>query len=585
MATGSTYKKYGFSTPDLSGLVEGQKATGQGFKDALSGVDSLLQEAKKGYAETNTLNMQNYLKNKIKSAGLGGEKIDTTDIKSKFGDLINMKDIDTAISGQTKELEKDAINTASGLAAKTISEGGDALESRRVFEKSLRDAGANDKLIGIASQSYNDANAVKFQDMATLQKRKTEARSNAFLDELATGTERDVAIASLTNDLPKDQLAAEKRRLKGLWESTKDLTQTQRADRKYHMELNNNQGQLKIQRAQSVVDALTDKQVEAQDAGISKNSYALSDSLSQELGSSPVDAIGKQVTNIWESMSSSDDAQELQAMQKELIATGANTDDINAAVVQAYQEDGGSGDALGFKDISGAGMKYILNRSKQLVEATKNATSVNSELSAARLAVSAVSAKVADDATRLRQKLTKAGERSNLGIEGPGINDMATGEFKNRLSAQSQTPAAGTVDPQAVIKPEPDGDANPPPISPKDYLNYGNQVDNREGNSATEFLRRVKAGDASINPPLNAANLIAPDTKTTLGGETVPVGKSPIQQAFVDSKTPEFKKNQIKHMDRKLAQELSKSKSKQRPAEIARLRRLITKFKRDLGGK
>ena len=200
MANGQSYQKYGGAASlDISGLVKSQQAVGDGFKDAFKGVQDLLKQTEDQYKETNTLNMQEYLKGQIKSAGLGAEPIDREAIKQKFGSLINVEALEKTIGDTTTQMTNDALDDASGYAGQAFAESEDIVKAGNVYQERLRALGMKEGDVAKQGQTWRLDNQYLAEEVQL-----TNAR---MVDDIVTGTVTDL-ISSAGNLSPEDALNA-----------------------------------------------------------------------------------------------------------------------------------------------------------------------------------------------------------------------------------------------------------------------------------------------------------------------------------------------------------------------------------------
>jgi len=217
MGISPLYKKYGAGADPGMALVESQRAVGEGFKEALAGVDKLLQQAEQGYIEKNTTNLQQYLKSNVQGAGLGADTPDLLDIKQKFGKLVNMETLDKTIQDTRDKMVNDALDDASGFAGQKFGKTEDIAEAGNAFKQRLLSLGmkemdANKHVATWRQDNQYLAEDVKIRDNQLLENFKNSALS-VFASHGGAESTGDVTKAMAEAQLP------EKLRTRGILET------------------------------------------------------------------------------------------------------------------------------------------------------------------------------------------------------------------------------------------------------------------------------------------------------------------------------------------------------------------------------
>jgi len=457
MARGATYTKFGgVAAPDFGSMIKGQQAVTSSFKDAIGSVDDLLKQTEERYKETNTLNVQEYLKNKIQEQGLGADPIDKTAIQKRFGSLIDMDKVNATISGETKLIHENATNTASQLASKTLSETQNPILARKAFENSLRKAGGKESFISSATQAWSDSNATKFKDIDTLKMNAQNARSDELFSAIHNGMGEDQAVEAIVADLPKNERAAERRRLYGLIDDQGKLRPNAVATRDYYVGKRKIAGQAKIDVAKNNLATLEEQKNAIHAKSIPDSAYTLSKTYAQKLGGSVAKGIGKDVTNFVESWAGShSDASQINQLYRDY-AKDYKADDVNAALALAYSEI--STDGTFGNDINSNQFKYIRERVDSLLKAKDAENALATKISEQRQKVSQVQNEVANDLNDFTYKLNQAGRNKQLKVKGAkGIKAAAESTAAFISKVMGTPPPSDTSGGKKKIPPTADG--------------------------------------------------------------------------------------------------------------------------------
>jgi hypothetical protein len=376
--------------------------------------------------------MQEYLQKQIRSQGLGAEPIDKTAITKRFGSMIYMDKINSTISGETTKIQSDAANTASQLAAQTLSDTNDPIKARQALEKSLRDAGGKESFINHTTQAWFDANTNKFKDIETLKTNERNARTTEVFDALTGGMGEDQAVEAMVADLPKAEQQAERNRLYGAIDKQGELRQNQVATRDYYVGKRKIAGQNKIDQAKNNLATLEGQQASVRETSIPDSAYELSKTYAAKLGGSVAKAIGGDVTNFIEAWAGkySDKGRIMDLYRSQ--TDNHSSDDISAALALAYSEV----DTDGFlgNNINGDQHQYIEGRVNSLLQAKTAEKAFNSRTSQQRQNISQIESDVANDLNDFTFKLNQAGRNTRLKVKGASNIEQAANNTEAFLS-------------------------------------------------------------------------------------------------------------------------------------------------------
>jgi len=345
------YKKFGSDKAvDFSSMIAGQKAVGDSFKEAIGGVEGLLNTVTEKHKETNTLNMQEYLQKKIRQDGLGStEPIDTIAIKRQFGDMVDMDALGETYAQEKTKLKKEAIDDAYTIGSQLYDEsGGDLIKASKAFEDTLKNKyRADHDLINEGLANFRVAFETKEDDEATLKAQKLNEGSNQIYEALRAGEDPNVAITAFVNDLPKHEQAAVRKRYMdevNVWSEIPKVTQNQI------------QNLISIRSAQAN-EAITLAELEYQDlvqqsqqfkqqaTKPSESSYKLAsqiitDTEDSPLGKSPEAVVSKQYNNWLQNLfgAESKNSAQYTALYDDLRNSGVSRDDAAAILIEVASD-------------------------------------------------------------------------------------------------------------------------------------------------------------------------------------------------------------------------------------------------------
>ena len=458
MALGPTYQKYGgFSAPsNMHGMMSQQQSKGEGFNKVFDSVEALLKQTETIYKDNNTLNMQEYLKGKLQTEGLGAGPIDTVAIKRQFGNMINMDQLGQTFSEEKTRMEQDAVNKASTAANETLTNTGDAVQARSTLEQQLKELRAPQNLIDTARQSWTDANAIRLQDMNTVKEQEKEARVTSLFTELTDGKDSQMAIEMLVNALPAHEQDKERQRLNQEVELRSQLTEQQKEEQDYYLNLKNVEVQRVVQERQNRVAELEHAAVSLQQDGLKDSAYELASTFNSELGGSAQNQIVNRLDNWVEKMLPNSDGKHFTKLHQQLIERGIDDKDADAILIQAFNGSYG-GDGLVFNSMN---QNELINASAtafRLADNLKAKNAIGTQLSAARQAVSDAESKGQEKLIKLRQQLTQAGRNSRLRVA--GSDNMET-TYEKFLQTMNNTRTGSVTNPvtDPTAKPTPSVD-------------------------------------------------------------------------------------------------------------------------------
>lgn len=134
----SLYQKYGVQTTDPSaGLMASTKATGEGLKEVVAGIKSLMENQEGQIIQRNTMQAQDILKQRIKSEGLGilANPIDPDDLTRQYGNMINKDAVGKTITQHIDLLKNTAMNGADVVGRNIFEETGSLGDARKGVQK------------------------------------------------------------------------------------------------------------------------------------------------------------------------------------------------------------------------------------------------------------------------------------------------------------------------------------------------------------------------------------------------------------------------------------------------------------------
>ena len=209
MAIQPLYRKFGGSSDPGDTLLTGQQAVTKGFKDAFSGIQGLMSEAEKGYAQENTLNMQEYLQNTLRQQGLGGEPVDRIAIQKQYGDMINMDQLDQTIESTKGQMITEAVDNATGRAGQAFQQSKDMATAGDAFKQTLLSAGMDEKQAQQRMTTWRTDNQFLADDVKAANQKQVDDTSSSMLTRIAEGEDYELLESELASSVaPENRQAA-----------------------------------------------------------------------------------------------------------------------------------------------------------------------------------------------------------------------------------------------------------------------------------------------------------------------------------------------------------------------------------------
>jgi len=438
MAGDPTYKKYGgFGTPDMRALVAGQKAVGEGFKEALSGVDDLLTQTEDIYKKNNTLNMQEYLQNKIKEQGLRAEPLDKTAIQKQFGSMVDMEQLENTFTTAKQQVEMDAVNDVGQRANQVFFETGDVLQARKTLEQGLKeDYNATPTQLGRAMQSWTDANAVAIKDMEIQAERDREIGYSNVRADVRSGLDGLQAIEARVLELPKHEQAEARRLWTDQHEKDKELTQTQIDSRDFYVNKLSNSIAVDIGQIEGEVAREQARLASLENYGVRDYALETAETISKTLGGSAKNAIRDKLDNSWQQLFGLGVGPKFDALHKELTEDlGVSDAKADAILIQAFNaEYNGDGGFFSFKGMSNNEIEAAKKKARRLAAEERAKLDSSNRLTELRTSLVDVEKQGLQRVADFRRQLNQTGQNRRLGVEGTStIEDEGLAYFNQKI--------------------------------------------------------------------------------------------------------------------------------------------------------
>lgn len=475
--SGSLYQRYGVEVDPSTALQSQQNNTTQGFKDALASIEDLFLQQKQKQIDSNTANFAEALKQSLRSEGLGGGgTINEAGIKQRYGSMIDIDSLKQTASATRQGMEEEAVNTVGQEANEILSQTNDPLAAKQHFTKRLRELGGKESFVSTAEQAWNDSNATRFEDAKEFKLREQKAGEEQFLGEVSNGVDVGIAIEARIADLPKNEQAAERRRLWDVYEEDSALTDSQKEAKQFYRQINLAKHDQNILEKNSHLESLQQQFTAAQNTGIDDTAYELAKKYSSDLGVSPTASIGDMVTNWVESWDNENDANQVKLMYNDLIDSGVASKDANAAIALAFNEVY-PGDSWTGNNITPEGIARMRERVEDLGQNLRDRYALQGQISEANKALSQAQLDRTESDLQLDRQLTQAGRDTRMRIQGKADIPTAYKRFLQKLDdATAEINGAGA-------KGTGTGDNTPAPVDvdpsdPNALLNLANQGDN-----------------------------------------------------------------------------------------------------------
>lgn len=191
------YKKYGFTVNDNSEAMQlGINAQKANLTEVIGGIKNLMTNQEAQYKQENTLNVQNYFKDKLQAGGLNAamtQPINQEGIKAKFGNMIDLPAVTKIAEDQTNLMLDKATTDAAQLAYKSFDDTKDESVAMNTYQNRLIELGVPVDKAGIAAIKWS-------ADNAALPKMHEVFKSN-LLDTAQT------EFTNIMRDTPIDQMS------------------------------------------------------------------------------------------------------------------------------------------------------------------------------------------------------------------------------------------------------------------------------------------------------------------------------------------------------------------------------------------
>lgn len=417
------YKKYGFTVNDNSEAMQlGINAQKANLTDVLAGVTGLMKTQEDRYKQENTLNVQNYFKDKLQAGGLNAaltQPINQEEIKAKFGDRIDLGAVNTTATAQTDLLKRTAIESAVTEADKhlTVEGGRDPLKATAAFKNTLLANGATTAFADEQLPNYIARKATEVQNIQTAKLQEQDGRDSNYMVGLQRGGAETEAIQrkAIIDSIDDPKLKAkEDLRLRELGAKFLNISDTAKAEIGVHTQVRAAEQKLAIDKASLRAVDLENRLAMSSNNVPDDEAYTTSKMYTGELGNNAVNAIGKSVTNWFESFAPDDDTTHLQNFANNLVTAGHSSEDVQAATYQAYREFNKNTNRT-FKDITASEMSQIEQRSKNLLSGIQGRNALSAEIIKEKINIANVTAIETAKSAKLQTKLLNAAQNQNLG--------------------------------------------------------------------------------------------------------------------------------------------------------------------------
>lgn len=514
------YQKYGAKSVDFAPMIDAQKAAGQSIKEALSGVQDMMDDAEKGYIEENTLNMQSYLKDKIKAGGLGADPIDQIAIKQKFGSMINMDQLDKTISGTKKELETDAINTAGQSASQILNDTKDPIKARRKFTEIIKNLGGSNEFNASATNAWSITQATAFTDIKAEKVQRQNASLSGIMSGLTENGSEDAYARielALKNEDPKD-IPVLRKAWRDSVEDMAGVTKEQSARNLSYLNQRDKMDAIKLQELRVATSKLT-----SQSAALQKN--YIPTAADNQLALNTIGFGQSMLTAVDEELGwfNSGDVSNIKAMRTSLINQGIPDPEAERIMTHVFGlvYDGGSwhGNNLSSGDITQAKVETA-----RLAKVYKDKASLDGQISDAANAESEFNLKSQLNRAQLQNDLTLASRDRNV-MHNP---EGSSGVWNKHLAGLTDDEDDGQGTTGGTDKNAPDNVV----VNPNDIV-IGTTINQETGKPYTELERLIAIGkinpgdtDTDTGPPIvepvdkNAPDLVTKKLKVALTAST-----------------------------------------------------------------
>jgi hypothetical protein len=435
---GFMYQKYGDGKAvDMSGLQAGLNAQKTNIKDILGNVKELMTNQEAGAIQQNTLNMQSYLKDKIKAGGLNAaltEPVDTLSIKQKFGNMIDLPAVETVANDQTNLLKKTASNTALGEGMQVLKDTGEPLEAHNAFTTKLQALGATPDMIATETPKFLANIATQEADLKTRKLEEQDARSSQLYKGIqSAGPETaPIHIEAIVKTLAPKLQAKERERLAKDADNFLSLSDADKTTIGSYKATVAADSKFRLDKLTNNLSVMENAITAAKQGAPSATAYEQVKKINSTLGGSVAGEIGKQVTNWWESLDPNDDTTRLTNFSNTQIKNGHNSEDVQAALYQAYNEINGN-TGRKFQDITSAEHDKISGRAEQLLAGKQAERTLTQDWIKEKIKLAETQADETKNLLDFERSLTRAAQRRKLAMpDSSTIDDTAADAMRFR---------------------------------------------------------------------------------------------------------------------------------------------------------
>lgn len=427
------YKKYGVNISDPSeGMQAGVNAQKGNLQSILGSIGDLMKNQEAGAIQKNTLNMQQYLKGKIKQDGLGAPKVDQVAIKQEFGNLINMEQIGATVKETKGQLETDALNSAFGGAQTVLKDTGDATLARDAIGEDLSSKGAHRNLIARAKQQWTDQNATSIADIKVNKLKGEQAllsKYNAQLKEFGPNSSA-MAKKGLLAEVKDEDRVRVGRMLDKHAEYRLRLTKDQKRIHDSNLLQHDSVTATQDLEAQKGIGKLESEYAAYEQAStVPTNKYSQLDNATKDFATSGIGAIRKELG--WFNGS---DIKQFDAMFDKLTdVQGIPAYDAAAMITyvfgRVYDGGGWTGNNVDNGEIKKA--KVLLNN---MAIARKGKINTGNKLTRAKFDAAIAKENRAIDRNKVSKDMYRAGQSKNVGFGEQGIDTYWANRIKTKPS-------------------------------------------------------------------------------------------------------------------------------------------------------
>jgi len=449
------YKKYGAETPDFGDMIKGQQAMSGSITDAVKGVKDLLNQTEEIYKQNNTLNVQEYLQNKVKEQGLRADPVDKIALQRQFGNMLNMDQVESSFKETKQQLELNALDDASTFANQAMEEaGGDALAGRKKLEEILREKyDAPESMISQGLQAWTDANAVSIKDAEIEDLRNDAALSYEFRQGVKEGQDPFISAEALSQRVPEYRRNDVRRMLEQQHEQDSKLTEIQQETVDHHVNSAKIQSQAELATIDREIAGTETALAALQEQGISGSFVDMAKKYNSTLGGSAVGAITEHLDSRFQQLVGGGQGKYFKEFRNTLINKyGIPDEKADAILLQAFNTSYG-GDGLIFNSMNKAEIDKALAEATRLAEVETNKLRYMGQLSKDRTRRVTTEGEWLKKINDLKYNLTTAGRQERLGVEGAfNPEEIVDSNINTTGGGRSKTVRALTPELKALFK-------------------------------------------------------------------------------------------------------------------------------------